>query len=92
MKKFKKSKHWFAFGLAALLLVAGVATVQAKGKIIHDAEHYVLEAQHGEKWAKEDEDLDKRLAELEKKLYEGDFSAKEQNIVIYHSYGVKKIR
>ena len=68
MKKFKKSKHWFAFGLAGLLLVTGVATVQAKGKIIHDAEHYVLEAQHGENWAKEDKDLDKKLAELEKKF------------------------
>ena len=43
------------------------AHVQAKD-IIHDAEHYVLEAQHGEKWAKEDKTLDKRLAELKKKF------------------------
>jgi arylsulfatase A-like enzyme len=36
--------------------------------IIHDAEHYVLEAQHGEKWAKEDKALNARLAELRKKF------------------------
>jgi arylsulfatase A-like enzyme len=36
--------------------------------IVHDAEHYLLEAQHGEKWAAEDGDLDKRLAELEAKF------------------------
>ena len=37
-------------------------------EIIHDAEHYILEAQHGEKWATEDKALDKRLAELKKKF------------------------
>ncbi|MGI9319254.1 MAG: sulfatase-like hydrolase/transferase, partial [bacterium] len=35
--------------------------------IIHDAEHYLLEAQHGEKWAEEDSALDKQLAEMEEK-------------------------
>ena len=33
-------------------------------EIVHDAEHYILRAQHGERWATEDEDLDSRLAEL----------------------------
>jgi len=37
------------------------------GQIVHDAEYYVLEAQNGEKWAKQDDALDKRLAELRKK-------------------------
>ena len=32
--------------------------------IIHDAEHYILEAQHGEKWLAEDKILDQKLAEL----------------------------
>ena len=39
-----------------------------KHKIIHDAEYYILEAQHGEKWATEDKDLDSRLADLRKKF------------------------
>ena len=66
MNKFARSKHWFAFGLAALLLVTGAVTVQAKD-IIHDAEYYVLEAQYGEKWAAEDKALDVKLAELKAK-------------------------
>ncbi len=36
------------------------------GPIVHDAEYYILEAQNGEKWAAEDKDLDKKLAELKK--------------------------
>jgi arylsulfatase A-like enzyme len=36
-------------------------------EIIHDAEYYVLEAQHGEKWAVEDAELDAKLAALEEK-------------------------
>lgn len=67
MRKRKIIKHCFASGIAALLLVTGVVTVQAKGKIIHDAEQDILEAQHGKKWAAEDKEIDKKLAELEKK-------------------------
>ena len=51
----------------ALLLVLGVATVEAKDKIVHDAEYYILEAQHGKKWAAEDKEIDKKLAEIRKK-------------------------
>ena len=51
-------------GVAAALFFS--VSVGAKD-IIHDAEQYVLEAQHGEKWAKEDKALDKRLAVLKKK-------------------------
>ena len=56
-----------------LLLICCVWSTSACAKddkgseIIHDAEYYVLEAQHGEKWAAEDKDLDKKLAELRKK-------------------------
>ena len=49
----------------ASLLTGGIATAK---DIIHDAEHYLLEAQHGERWAVEDKDLDTRLAALEKKF------------------------
>ncbi|MDX2313128.1 MAG: hypothetical protein QNL90_03560, partial [Gammaproteobacteria bacterium] len=41
--------------------------VKAADGIVQDAEYYVLEAQNGEKWAKEDIGLDKKLAELRKK-------------------------
>jgi arylsulfatase len=36
-------------------------------KVVHDAEHYILEVQNREKWAAEDADLDARLAELREK-------------------------
>jgi hypothetical protein len=36
--------------------------------IIHDAEYYILDAQHGEQWKVEDKDLDPKLAELKKKF------------------------
>ena len=39
---------------------------QNKSNIVHDAEYYIVEAQNGERWAAEDKDLDKRLAELRK--------------------------
>jgi arylsulfatase A-like enzyme len=47
-------------------LVFWTAAGHAKD-IVHDAEYYILEAQHGEKWAKEDKSLDKKLAEFAKK-------------------------
>ena len=68
MKKLKNKSHFlFAFGLATLLLVAGGTTVQAKDKIIHDAEYYILEAQNGEKWSADDKQIDQKLAEFRKK-------------------------
>jgi len=54
-----------------LLLLAAIAiftpTLYAAG-IVHDAEYYILDAQHGERWAVEDKDLDAKLAELRKKF------------------------
>ena len=49
---------------ASLLSIGGV---QAASKIIHDGEYYFLEARHGEKWAKEDKEIDTKLAEIRKK-------------------------
>ena len=58
--------------LAACLCVAVIITVpslaKAAGEIIHDAEHYVLAAQHGERWAKEDKEISAKLAEIRKIL------------------------
>lgn len=39
----------------------------AQEKIVHDAEYYILNAQNGERWAKEDMAIDKKLAELKEK-------------------------
>ena len=52
----------------ATFIIAGCGTVQAeKSPIVHDAEYYILDAQNGEKWAVEDNQLDEKLAELRKK-------------------------
>ena len=52
---------------ALVLSFVGTPLAKESGEIIHDAEYYVLEAQHGKKWAEEDKDLAKKLAELKKK-------------------------
>ena len=50
---------------AALLLASLCAqTAPAQDAIVHDAEYYVLEAQNGEKWRAEDQQLRARLAAL----------------------------
>ena len=53
--------------LAVIPIAAGMTTVLAADGIVHDAEYYILEAQHGEKWAAEDKTLDQKLAELREK-------------------------
>jgi len=52
---------------ATMALSSGLGLAKKNGKIIHDAEYYILEAQNGEKWAAEDKKIDKKLAELKKK-------------------------
>jgi len=52
------------FGVGVLLLGSGLSTA---GDIIHDAEHYILEAQHGETWAAEDRVIERKLAALRAK-------------------------
>ena len=43
-------------------------TAYAEGaEIIHDVEHNILKAQHGERWAKEDAEIDAKLADIRKK-------------------------
>lgn len=52
----------------AMCLVTSHSALAAKGgKIVHDAEYYILEKQNVEKWSAEDKDLDKRLAEFREK-------------------------
>ena len=51
----------------AVLALSGIFTASAQDKIVHDAEYYILKAQHGDKWAQEDKEIQKRLTALEKK-------------------------
>lgn len=53
-----------ALGLSSVV----VSTMSYAKDVIHDAEYYVLEAQNGKVWAKEDKGLDKRLKALKKKF------------------------
>ncbi|MDC1288217.1 sulfatase-like hydrolase/transferase, partial [Gammaproteobacteria bacterium] len=59
----KRKKSQIAIGTCLL----AVATTAAAKDIVHDSEHYILQAQHGIQWAKEDEDIQKKLAALKEK-------------------------
>ena len=52
------------FMMALVLLTAPLA--HADG-IVHDTEYYILEAQHGERWAADDKSVDGKLAEFREK-------------------------
>ena len=45
----------------------GMTQISPKGRIVHDAEYYILEAQHGARWVGEDAEIDQKLAELRQK-------------------------
>nr|WP_319948134.1 sulfatase-like hydrolase/transferase [uncultured Shimia sp.] len=50
-------------GMLGLALTFPFAATAENG-IVHDAEYYILEAQHGEVWASDDQTVDARLAEF----------------------------
>ena len=54
-------------GLGVLVVAVVAAPAPAQDPIQHDAEHYVLLHQYKQKWAAEDKDLDRRLAEIREK-------------------------
>jgi len=63
-----KSKNAITVAIAVGLgLSYGLPAISTAQDIIHDAEYYILESQNGEKWAKADIGLDKKLATLKKK-------------------------
>ena len=66
MSKQKFLLSFIVIPLLAFVSPGNTLAKETKG-IIHDAEHYILEAQHGEKWAVEDKAIDQKLADLEKK-------------------------
>jgi len=53
--------------LTMLCLATSSALAKKKGKIVHDTEYYILEAQNGEQWAADDKKVDKKLAEFREK-------------------------
>ncbi len=56
------------FALSIVLLATGSATIRAKAAddVVHDAEYYVLQAQHAERWAADDAAVDARLTAFRK--------------------------
>lgn len=67
-----KNKLSFVIGL---FLISFLSVNAQKTHIIHDAEQAILQKQFGDQWAKQDKDVAKKLAALEKKF------GKKPNIV-----------
>jgi len=63
----QKVKTTVAQIVFASFLATGAGVSNAQEPIIHDAEYYILEAQHAEKWAEDNKTVDKKLAEFTKK-------------------------
>jgi arylsulfatase len=53
--------HIFALFMGLSIVAFG------QSEIIHDAEYYILEAQHGDQWKEQDKGLQKKIKDLEKK-------------------------
>ena len=67
-------QNWMYAGLVTGALIAGctvfnptVVGQSAKPKIVHDSEYYILETQHSEQWATQDQEMNQKLAELRQK-------------------------
>ena len=65
-KTLGRTKYMVPF--LGLLAAVNLPVFAADKPIVHDAEYYILDAQHGEQWKVEDKDLDAKLAELKKKF------------------------
>ena len=59
------STLWKLFAVAAVITL--LCAPSYAEPILHDAEHYVLLEQNGERWAAEDKQLDERLSEIREK-------------------------
>src|SRR5271169_1092819 len=68
MKQGWMRTTWIAALIFGCLTANPIAAAQsAKPGVVHDSEYYILEMQHGEQWAAEDQDINRKLAELRKK-------------------------
>ena len=66
--KANRFYYWYLISASlALILGTGALAAKADVKIVHDTEYYILEAQNGEKWAADDKEVDKKLAEFREK-------------------------
>ena len=65
----KRTKVFYILTAVVAIITFGSSAgmAQEKGKIVHDAEYYILYAQNGQKWDVEDRELDAKLAELRAK-------------------------
>jgi len=59
--------HCFLLLICCVWATTACAKDDKGSKIVHDAEYYIIEAQNGEKWAADDKQIDKKLADLRKK-------------------------
>ena len=55
----------FIFGCIAIYQSA--IAQSAKPEIVHNSEYYILATQHGAQWATEDQDINRKLAELRRR-------------------------
>ena len=60
----QRSGSFVSGAVLGLLLLTAAHGVHAQEPIQHDAEHYMLLAQHGERWAQEDEAIAAKLEEV----------------------------
>ena len=68
-QKMHKARYsWLAVSATAFFSAFSQPMIAQEADIIHDAEYYVLAAQHGEKWMTEDAEIDAKLAELREKF------------------------
>ena len=59
--------HFLIAVITALTFGSNYGLAEKNTKIVHDTEYYILEAQNGEQWAKDDKAVDEKLAEFRKK-------------------------
>ena len=53
--------------IATMIFCSSIGLAKEGGKIIHDAEYAIIEAQNGEQWAKDDKEIEEKLAQIRKK-------------------------
>jgi len=66
----RSTGFWLSLTVIATMVLAagaGMVRAQGKGKIVHDAEYYIIEAQNGKKWTADDKAIANKLAKIRKK-------------------------
>lgn len=63
----KKCGLFLCAFIASISILFTGNVLAEKGEIIHDAEYAIIEAQNGEQWAKDDKEIEEKLAQIRKK-------------------------